>query len=234
MRKTFKVKSLFKATLVLAAVFLFAFWGGKVYAAVVSCVDGNCIGGQACQTGETYAGTCSNGGICCIRTADDSAVKRCTNQGGACKATCDTGETSVGACGNSATKCCKDGSSTGTGTGTGGSYPGQGGGTTAKGGTANLQNEISKLGTSYGMPGGSIVRIIYNILSWMLVIFGFIGIGGFVISGIQYLISAGDEDMIDRSKLHMKWSIVGVVVGLMGFVVLQAVTVALTGYSWFF
>ncbi|MDD5652164.1 MAG: hypothetical protein PHX98_02070, partial [Candidatus Moranbacteria bacterium] len=58
---------------------------------------------------------------------------------------------------------------------------------------------------------------------------GFIAIIGFVIAGIMYMTSAGDDDRIKTAKNAMKWSIVGVIVALMGFVILQAVDALLSG-----
>jgi hypothetical protein len=82
-------------------------------------------------------------------------------------------------------------------------------------------------------PGGTglsekpVVDIVKNVMNWLLAIFGFIAIIGFAISGIQYLTSAGDEKMIETAKRNMKWSIVGVVVALSGFVIIKAVDAAL-------
>lgn len=75
------------------------------------------------------------------------------------------------------------------------------------------------------LPGAtaSIYGIIGNTLSWLLAVLGFIAVMGFVISGIQYLLSAGDDGMIERAKTNMKYSIVGVIVALMGFVVIKAI-----------
>ncbi|PIR73803.1 MAG: hypothetical protein COU40_00520 [Candidatus Moranbacteria bacterium CG10_big_fil_rev_8_21_14_0_10_35_21] len=80
----------------------------------------------------------------------------------------------------------------------------------------------------YGLPSGSIYGIVANIVNWSLRIFGLIGIVGFVIAGIMYLLAAGDDEMITKAKAGMKWSIVGVVVGLLGLVILQAVDRALS------
>lgn len=81
--------------------------------------------------------------------------------------------------------------------------------------------------TGFGLPEGSVSGIIANLLMWILAIFGVLGVLGFVISGIMYLVSAGDEDMIKKAKSAMKWSIIGVIVGLVGVVVIQAISVAL-------
>ncbi len=73
------------------------------------------------------------------------------------------------------------------------------------------------------LPVSSIYEIINNTLSWLLAVLGFIAVMGFVISGIQYLLAAGDEGMIDRAKNAMKYSIIGVIVALGGYVVIFAV-----------
>lgn len=73
-----------------------------------------------------------------------------------------------------------------------------------------------------GLPSGSIYGIISAVLYWILGIFGFIAIIGFVISGIMYLTAAGDDDQQERAKDQMKWSIIGVIVGLAGLVVIYA------------
>ncbi len=85
----------------------------------------------------------------------------------------------------------------------------------------------------FGLPTGSIYGIIGNLLMWLLGIFGFVGVIGFVISGIMYLVAAGDEDMIGKAKKAMTYSIIGVVVGLLGVVVIQAINLALNGFGQF-
>ena len=81
------------------------------------------------------------------------------------------------------------------------------------------------------LPSGSLYNIIENILKWLLIIFCFIAIIGFVISGIMYLTAAGDEDQQEKAKNQMFWSITGVIVGLVGLVVLYAVHKMLFGSS---
>jgi hypothetical protein len=88
--------------------------------------------------------------------------------------------------------------------------------------------------SGFSLPSGSIYKIIENLLYWFLSILGFVGIIGFVVSGIMYLISTGDDDMIKRAKKGMTASIVGVIVGLAGVVVIQAISVALSGTSFGF
>lgn len=82
-------------------------------------------------------------------------------------------------------------------------------------GTSNYQ--------SSGLPTGSIYGIISSTLSWLLAILGFIAVIGFVIAGILYLTAAGNEAQIEKAKSAMTYSIVGVIVALMGYVIIQAV-----------
>lgn len=85
-----------------------------------------------------------------------------------------------------------------------------------------------------GMPQGSLLGIVTNTALWLLAIFGVIGVIGFIISGILYLTAAGEEGQITKAKNAMKWSIVGVIVGLMGFVIIQAVSSWLSGANTIF
>ena len=85
----------------------------------------------------------------------------------------------------------------------------------------------------YGLPTGSIYNIIMSVMKWLLSIFGFIAIVGFVISGIMYLTAAGDEDQQKKAKKQMYWSITGVIVGIVGLVIIYAVDAMLGGSSYF-
>lgn len=74
--------------------------------------------------------------------------------------------------------------------------------------------------TGTGLSENSVLEIVTRFVNWLLAIFGFIAILGFVISGIQYLTSAGDESQAETAKRNMKYSIIGVVVALSGWIVI--------------
>jgi len=76
-------------------------------------------------------------------------------------------------------------------------------------------------------PAGGVQGIIVNVMQWLLGIFGFIAIIAFVVSGIQYMTAAGNENVIEKAKRNMTYSIIGVIVGLAAFVIIQAVDRAL-------
>ena len=89
------------------------------------------------------------------------------------------------------------------------------------------------------LPRAQLGSIIANIAFWLLAIFGFVAVIGFIISGLMYFLSAGDEDRQKIAKNAMIYSITGVVVGLAGLVVIYAVNFFLggsggfTGSVWF-
>lgn len=81
------------------------------------------------------------------------------------------------------------------------------------------------------LPKTQLSVIISNIAFWLLAVFGFIAVIGFVISGILYLISSGNEDMQEQAKRAMVYSITGVLVGLAGLIVIYAVNYLFMGSS---
>lgn len=88
-------------------------------------------------------------------------------------------------------------------------------------------------GEESGLPDSPIYDIIAGAMDWLLAILGFIAIIGFVISGILYLTAAGNDGQIKFAKEAMKWSIVGVIVALMGYVIILAVDAWLSAETTF-
>ncbi len=95
-------------------------------------------------------------------------------------------------------------------------------------------NLAQALGSDYfipttGLPDapGGIRDILANLLDWLLGIIGIIAVIAFAISGIQYLISAGDEEKMGAAKRNALYSIIGIIVALSGFVVVKAIDAAL-------
>ncbi|MFA6383237.1 MAG: hypothetical protein WCX17_02340 [Parcubacteria group bacterium] len=74
-----------------------------------------------------------------------------------------------------------------------------------------------------------LVDILTKILSWLLGIFGSLGLIGFVVSGILYLTAAGDQERIERAKKSFTYSILGVLIGLMGIIIIKVIEARLSG-----
>ncbi|MEP7163035.1 MAG: MMCAP2_0565 family pilin-like conjugal transfer protein [Candidatus Moraniibacteriota bacterium] len=76
---------------------------------------------------------------------------------------------------------------------------------------------------SAGLPSDTIYRTIGRIMNWLLGILGFVAIIAFVIAGILYLTAAGNEGQIEKAKNAMTYSIIGIIVALVGFVAVRAI-----------
>ncbi|EKE22171.1 MAG: hypothetical protein ACD_7C00030G0007 [uncultured bacterium] len=81
------------------------------------------------------------------------------------------------------------------------------------------------------LPDQPITQIVTNVMNWLLALVGMIGIIGFVISGILYFIAAGDDSKMGTAKNAMTYSIIGVIVALMGYVIIKAADALLGGTS---
>lgn len=84
-----------------------------------------------------------------------------------------------------------------------------------------------------GLSDMGVLDILASLLSWLFALFSILAIMAFVISGIQYLTAAGDAGMAEVAKRNMNWSVIGIIVGLSGFLVLKAVSAALSGSAIF-
>jgi cytochrome bd-type quinol oxidase subunit 2 len=82
---------------------------------------------------------------------------------------------------------------------------------------------------STNLPSNTINAIVTNIMNWLLILLGAFGVIGFVVSGIFYLTAAGRDDQMESAKKAMQWSIIGIIVGLMGLVVIKAAEAMLDG-----
>ncbi len=86
-----------------------------------------------------------------------------------------------------------------------------------------------------GMPNPEfgIVQIIGNLFSWLMGLFSVLSLAAFVISGIQYVTSAGDSGQAETAKKNALNAVLGIIVGFSGFVIVQAVNYALEGQGFF-
>lgn len=84
-----------------------------------------------------------------------------------------------------------------------------------------------------GLPNNTIKGVLTNVLTWLLGIIGVLALMGFIISGIQYLLAYANEDLVEAAKRNMTFSVVGITIALAGFIIIQAINLALQGTPWF-
>jgi len=86
-----------------------------------------------------------------------------------------------------------------------------------------------------GLPcnANGVEGVLSGFLGWLLATIGFLAIISFAISGILYFTAAGSEDQAKVAKRAMLYSVIGVIVVLSAFVIIQAIDLALKGRSSF-
>ncbi|EKE25265.1 MAG: hypothetical protein ACD_5C00228G0008 [uncultured bacterium] len=85
-----------------------------------------------------------------------------------------------------------------------------------------------------GLSNAPVYVILSNIFSWLMGLFTTLAILAFVVSGVQYFMSSADEDMAKSAKKNATNAVIGIIVGLSGFVIIRAIAAALEGGSYFF
>lgn len=70
-------------------------------------------------------------------------------------------------------------------------------------------------------------ELILKIINWLLAFIGSLAVLMIVVAGIMYITSAGDEGRVDTAKKYLTYSIVGLVVALLGYVIVLTVGNAL-------
>jgi hypothetical protein len=80
-----------------------------------------------------------------------------------------------------------------------------------------------------GISQLSLGEVLNTIMLWLLGLVGILGVIGFAISGIMYLTSAGDDDRMGTAKKAMVYSIIGIVVALLGLVALNTISSVIGG-----
>ena len=73
-----------------------------------------------------------------------------------------------------------------------------------------------------GLSKKSISEIILNLMNWLLIIITVFAIIGFIVSGIYY-ITAQASGKLEEAKNWLIYSIIGVAVGIMGYVIVRLV-----------
>ncbi len=72
-----------------------------------------------------------------------------------------------------------------------------------------------------GLTSQLIYPIVDKFFSWLLSVIGIVALISFVISGAIYIMSSGDDKTVEKAKNAMKNSIIGIIIVLGSFVILQ-------------
>ncbi len=79
-----------------------------------------------------------------------------------------------------------------------------------------------------GLESTSIYEIITTVLNWLLLLITVLAVIGFVISGIMF-VTAGGSDRGEDAKKWLTYSIIGIIVALIGYIIVNVVSSLLAG-----
>lgn len=80
-----------------------------------------------------------------------------------------------------------------------------------------------------GLPCRSAEDVLLTVLNYALAILTLLGVIGFITSGVLYITSGGVPDRADKARLVLTNSIIGIVVGLLGYIVVSTIDGLLRG-----
>ncbi len=95
---------------------------------------------------------------------------------------------------------------------------------------ANWQDGIDSAG-GFGLPENTPSGILENIIGWLLFITSFLAVLAIIVSGLMILLSGGNKDMADKGKKGVQYSIIGLAVILLAYVIIKVVDSLLTSTS---
>lgn len=101
-------------------------------------------------------------------------------------------------------------------------------GATANPFTGSAGWETNRNMAATGLTNTTVATIIFTVLQWLLLILTFLAVMGFVISGIFY-ITAGGSDRADEARKWLTYSIIGIIVALLGYVMTTFISTIITG-----
>lgn len=91
----------------------------------------------------------------------------------------------------------------------------------------NAQDQLENLRKQTGYTTSDLPTFIGRIIKWVLGIIGVVMIALFVYGGVMYATSAGNEDRIETGKKVMVYTIVGVIIIALAYVLTDFVIEAL-------
>jgi hypothetical protein len=94
-------------------------------------------------------------------------------------------------------------------------------------GWTNGREMVSNKNT--GLPDTDSKEVILNILKWLLRLVFMLTIFAFIGSGIMFIMSFSNSGIVGMAKDWLMYAVIGLVVSVLGFVIILAISEALTG-----
>ena len=84
----------------------------------------------------------------------------------------------------------------------------------------------------FDLPNASVYGITQSLLLWLLKIFTLLSVLAFVITGIMFLTAGANADNAEKAKKMVGYSIIGIAIGLSGYIIISLIDGILIGNIW--
>ncbi|MBD3300608.1 MAG: hypothetical protein GF347_04625 [Candidatus Moranbacteria bacterium] len=69
----------------------------------------------------------------------------------------------------------------------------------------------------------SIMEVVSNVVRFIFLIIAGIGVIGFVIGGLMYLVSIGNQEKMEQAKRHLNYAIIGLAIAIGSFALVMLI-----------
>lgn len=80
-----------------------------------------------------------------------------------------------------------------------------------------------------GLPCRNAEDVLITVLNYSLAIFTLLGVIGFIVSGIMFITSGGSTSRATTARMVLVNSIIGIIVGLSGYIIISTINAILKG-----
>jgi hypothetical protein len=91
--------------------------------------------------------------------------------------------------------------------------------------------DIYEICSLSGLPCTDVYDVLSALLRFLLAIFTLFAIISFIVSGLMFITSGGEEDRLNKAKTMLQFSIIGIIVALSGYIVINLVDSLLRGIA---
>lgn len=89
---------------------------------------------------------------------------------------------------------------------------------------ANICDPLKEIQTDFGCLPNSPAGFVEKFYSWGLGLIGLVGLLFLIIGGYHILISRGDPQQLQTGKSYITYAIIGILLAVFGFVLIQVIT----------
>ena len=79
--------------------------------------------------------------------------------------------------------------------------------------------EVADFGQTFGLVEGDLIQIVITVIQWVLGLLGLVAVILLIYAGFLWMTAAGDKAKIDRAKLVIRNTVIGLVIILLSWAI---------------